>query len=288
MRPTDTITSGFLALLFTISLIFNKRIPEAHIILSIYIFLFIALFSLILLKKRQNGKIIETIYDIVFPVIAVLLIFDSLGGLIRYINPRTYDHILIQIDYIIFGTHPTLFLEQFIHPVFTEILQLAYTSYYFLPLILGIILKVRRKNAEFDRSIFLILLCFFLSYIGYILVPAIGPRYTMNHLQNTELDGILLRNIIDGTLTRLEGIKRDAFPSGHTAVTLVILSLAYRFQKSLFWIFLPVVIALLISTVYLRYHYVIDVMGGIILFAFTVFIGEKYYNWWYRNKNAKS
>ena len=45
-----------------------------------------------------------------------------------------------------------------------------------------------------------------------------------------------------------------------------------------FWIFLPVVFALVISTVYLRYHYVVDVIGGILLSVLTIYIGDKFYN----------
>ncbi len=278
MRPVDILTFGFLAFLFIITIIFKKQIPNAYLILSIYAVLITALSLLIYFKKKYDGKILEMIYDIIFPVIAVLLIFDSLGGLIRYINPMTYDYLLIRLDYLIVRGYPTVELEKITAPAITELFQLAYTSYYFLPIILGIALKIKGTRREFDRALFLIILCFFLSYIGYILVPAIGPRYTMNHLQNIELPGILLRDSINHIINHLEGIKRDAFPSGHTAITLVVLYLAYRFQKTLFWIFLPVVFALVISTVYLRYHYVVDVIGGILLFVLTIYIGNKFYN----------
>ncbi len=285
MRPVNTITFAFLAFLFTITAIFKNQIPDANLILSIYITLTITLLLLIYLNKKHPGKTVKTAYDIVFPVIAVVLIFDSLGGLIRYINPATYDHLLIRLDYMIFKTHPTIALEQFTFPVITEFLQISYTSYYFLPIILGLSLKIKGKEQEFSRTIFLIILCFFLSYIGYFLMPAIGPRYTMNHLQSFDLHGIFLRDIIDNTLNALEGIKRDAFPSGHTAVTLVVLYLSYKFQRILFWIFLPLVLALIVATVYLRYHYVVDVFAGILLFIFTIYIGEKYYKWWERRDN---
>jgi membrane-associated phospholipid phosphatase len=278
MRPVDTLTLGFLTFLFSVTLIFQHRIPHALILLITYLALVLSLLSLIFFKKRNDGKILEMTYDIIFPIIVVIMIFNSLGGLIRYINPTTYDHVLIHLDYRIFNAHPTVALEQITTPALTELLQLAYTSYYFLPIILCVMLKVKGREAEFNRSVFLIILCFFLSYIGYIIVPAIGPRYTIRHLQNIELHGILLRGIIDQTLNALEGIKRDAFPSGHTAVALTVLYLAYRFHKRLFQVFLPVVIALLISTVYLRYHYVVDVIAGILLFLFTVLTGEKYYS----------
>jgi membrane-associated phospholipid phosphatase len=280
MRPVDVLTVGFLIFLFVITVVFMNQIPHAYLILFIYTFLIGLLFLLIYLKGRRDGRFLRIIYDIIFPVIAVLLIFNSLGGLIRYINPLTYDDLLIRIDYLIFNIYPTVAFEKITTPIITEIMQFAYTSYYLLPFILGITLKIKGKNAEFDRTLFLIILCFFLSYIGYILLPAIGPRYTMRHLQNIELHGIMFREDIDYILNTLEGIKRDAFPSGHTAVALVVLYLALRFERLLFWVLLPVVIALIVSTVYLRYHYVIDVLAGILLFVLSIFIGEIFYNYW--------
>lgn len=280
MRPVDVLTFGFLTFLFIITAIFCKQIPNASLFLTVYLSLATAFSLLIHFKKRHDGKILEMIYDFIFPTIVVVFTFDSLGRLIPYINPVTYDELLIKLDYIIFNAHPTVALERFTTPIVTELLQLAYTSYYFLPIILGVALKVKGKKTQFDRGIFLVILCFFLSFIGYILVPAIGPRFTINHLQSTELHGIFLRDIIDSTLNALEGKKMDAFPSGHTAVTLVVLYLAYKFQRVIFWIFLPLVLALLVSTVYLRYHYVVDIIAGILLFALTIYIGEKYYNYW--------
>lgn len=285
MRPVDVLTFGFLTFLFITTAIFSRQVPNAHLILCLYASLAAALFLLIYLRKKLNSKTLDIIYALIFPIIALVLIFDSLGSLIQYINPVKYDELLINMDYMIFKVHPTVALERFISPVLTEILQFAYTSYYFLPVILGVALKIKGKEAEFDRMIFLVLLCFFLSYIGYFLVPAVGPRYTMNHLQGTELHGIFLRDKIDSILNNLEGIKSDAFPSGHTAVTLVVLYTARRFQKKIFWVFLPVVLALLVSTVYLRYHYAVDVIAGILLSALTVYAGEKFYN---RREREKS
>ena len=43
-------------------------------------------------------------------------------------------------------------------------------------------------------------------------------------------------------------------------------------EKKLFAVLMPVVTGLLISTVYLRYHYVIDVIAGIALTFLTVYL----------------
>jgi len=284
IRAVDLLTFSFLSFLLVITLVYINQIPRAYLLITIYTVLMTALFLLVYLRSKDNGIFLRIMNDLIFPVIVVLLIFNSLGGLIRYINPATYDHLLIRIDYLIFKGYPTVALEGITSPIITEVLQFAYISYYFLPLILGVVLKLSKRESEFDRSLFLIILCFFMSYIGYILVPAVGPRYTMYHLQSIELKGVFLREGIDKILNTIEGIKRDAFPSGHSGVALLVLYLSYRFQKHLFYVFLPVVMALLFSTVYLRYHYVVDVMGGILLFLFTAYVGERIYTCWERKR----
>jgi membrane-associated phospholipid phosphatase len=282
IRAVDLLTFCFLLFLLIITTLHIDQIPRAYLLISIYSILMISLSLLVYLKRRNNGPLFKVVNDIVFPVIVVFLIFDSLGGLIRYINPASYDQLLLRLDYLVFGFHPTVELERITTPLITEIMQFAYVSYYFLPLILGITLKMEGRDSEFDLSLFLIILCFFLSYIGYILVPAIGPRYTIQHLQSIELKGVFLRERIDSLLNAMEGVKYDAFPSGHSGIALLSLYLSYRFKRNLFYVMLPVVIALLFSTVYLRYHYVVDVIGGVLLFLITVFMGERIYNCWQR------
>ncbi len=215
--------------------------------------------------------------DIIFPVVGVLIIFDSLGLIVHSINPQDIDYLLIRADYMIFGVYPTVYLERFIYPPLTDMLQVAYSTYYFLPVILGISLKVKGRTCEFEKTLFLLLLCFYLSYVGYLLFPAVGPRYTIEHLQSIEVDGFLVSKTIQDTLNLLEGVKRDAFPSGHTGIALTVLYLSYKFDRIIFRVLLVPVVLLIIATVYCRYHYVIDVVGGLILFFVTIVLGELYY-----------
>jgi hypothetical protein len=47
-------------------------------------------------------------------------------------------------------------------------------------------------------------------------------------------------------------------------------ALAYRFERRLFWRLLPISIGLIFSTVYLRYHYVMDLAAGALLAGFIL------------------
>ena len=217
-----------------------------------------------------------------YPIVFIPILFDSFADLLPWVSPILRDPVLIQLDLALLGTHPTVWLDRFIHPWLTEILTWAYATYYFLPVVLVVALYWRGKEMSFDRAVFGVALGFYLSYLGYFLFPAIGPRFTLTHLQTVDLHGIFSADTIRDTLNFLERFKQDAFPSGHTAVVLLVLFYAWQFVRGLFWVFLPVVVALIFSTVYLRYHYVVDVLAGIALAVLCVVLERVTTNLWHR------
>ncbi len=277
LRPADTVTAVFVSILLLLTIAFNSAIPKRLLLISIYTALLITQF--IIIRFRDRNRFMRITYDLVFPIMCVVILFDSLEWVVHYVNPKDIDPLLVRLDYMIFGNHPTVMLEAIMNPFLTDILQTAYSTYYFLLVVFGITLLKDNQRKEFDRSLFLILFCFYLSYLGYIIWPALGPRFELAHLQTQRLEGFFIAEPMQNLLNKLEGIKRDAFPSGHTGVALTVLYLAYRYKKTLFRIYLPVVILLLFSTVYCRYHYVVDVIAGVILAAAAIFFGDIYYKW---------
>ncbi|RMD50550.1 MAG: hypothetical protein D6830_02375, partial [Ignavibacteria bacterium] len=53
------------------------------------------------------------------------------------------------------------------------------------------------------------------------------------------------------------------------------------------WFFIPNGTLLIFSTVYLRYHYVADVLGGILFMILTMWSGPIIYNWWMEKIGGK-
>ena len=286
LKPADTLNIFFSFFLLIITAVYSAVIPQAEYLMLIYGSLIF--FQLILSRIGRMNSFLTLTRDLIFPVVSVMIIFDSLGLIVHRINPQDIDYLLIRADYLIFGGYPTVYLEKIIYPALTDILQAAYSTYYFIPITLGIALKLRGDNGAFEKSLFLILLCFYLSYVGYILFPALGPRYAMGHLQSEAVDGFLVSKPIQDILNLLEGVKRDAFPSGHTAIALTVLILSYKYARNIFRVLLVPVALLIFATVYCRYHYVVDVMGGMVLTVVTFAVGEVYYKFWMRQDNGSS
>jgi membrane-associated phospholipid phosphatase len=276
MKPADTLTISFGLLLSVLMAIFYDRIGPAAWNLMI-LFSTMALFQMVLVYISGLNRFLSVTRNIIFPVLCIIILFDSLGYVVHRINPQDIDYLLIRMDYLIFGVYPTVYLERFSYPLLIDIFQLAYSTYYFMAIAFAVLLKIEEKHEAFDKYAFYILLCYYLSFICYMLFPALGPRFTIEHLQTMNIDGSTVSKTIQDILNNLEGVKRDAFPSGHTAIALVVLYSAFRYARRFAYVLMVPVILLIFSTVFCRYHYVVDLMGGILLAVVSLLICELYY-----------
>jgi membrane-associated phospholipid phosphatase len=220
----------------------------------------------------KNRKPVTRFIRYFYPVAAIPLIFTELGYLVPCVNSvtveRNFNYALMEIDRALFGCHPTVELEKMATPILTDILQLCYVSYYILPLVPTGILYAKKRFREFRIAAAVILAAYFTSYAGYFLVPATPPRLVPEIIAchaKSDVEGFVLTPVIRPVIDALEPISYDCFPSGHTEVAVAALILAAIFTRRAFWILLPVVAGLVFSTVYLRYHYVIDVAAGLAL-----------------------
>jgi membrane-associated phospholipid phosphatase len=215
--------------------------------------------------------------------------------MVKPIRTYDFDNLFIAIDRWMFGTDPTHWLHQLANPVLTEILQIIYGMFYLLPIILGLSLLRKKRFVAMDFALFTIFYGFCLSYLGYFTLPGIGPRFTLHDFStiNEQLPGLWLTNFLrelvnsgesipSGTPNPAEVVQRDVFPSGHTMITLIVIFLSVKLKSRSKYFFVPVGSLLIFSTVYLWYHYVIDLIGGLAFMIFAVWSAKYIFNWWRR------
>jgi len=277
--PIQGLTLFFLIGLVLLTLLFRNQIPLWRSQLYFYTILLGLLFVLKITFERWKAGPIGNIFSDFSPIVFIISIYQSLGNMIQYLQPDI-DPYLIRIDLFLFGVHPTVWMERYIHPWFTDLMSLAYISYYFLPVILAITLYLKGRREEFDQIMFILAFGYYLSFIGYILFPAIGPGLTLAHLQTVPLEGSFFTDFVKDLLYSIEHNKRDCMPSGHTQIALMVLFLAYRYQRTIFTILFPIICGLILSTVYLRYHYVIDLIAGATLAIGCVLVAPMFYRRW--------
>jgi len=279
LEPVEWLTF-LMAIFLSLLMAFHGLIAEAVAAFLLNLGIIALVFVVPRLATGGGGGWAKPFRDwYLLPVIPVLYL--DICHLVYLINPPDADQLLIRLDRLAFaGRDPTVLLEAVTFPHLTEVLQIVYGSFYFLPFSLCLALYLRGEREAFKTASTLILFGFYLSFIGYFLVPAIGPRHTLSDLQNLPLSGLWTFEALRGLLDVFPFPPRDCFPSGHTLVSVLTLSLAYRYLRHRFGLYLGWSSLLIFSTVYLRYHYVADVIAAVALATLIYLIGLR----WFRRR----
>ncbi|GHV43982.1 hypothetical protein FACS1894180_4630 [Bacteroidia bacterium] len=112
-------------------------------------------------------------------------------------------------------------------------------------------------------------------------MPVEGPQFYFTDNQIPE--GYFFYKLL--SVIQFYGEERTgAFPSSHVGMTLIMLMIFFRYRRSFFYALLPVCIVLVLSTVYVKAHYVIDVVGGVISAPIILFAGIKLSNYFLTHK----
>ncbi len=230
--------------------------------------------------KLQIGSRFWAVLRDFAPLFFVLVVYSNISILIDKINPKDMDNILSKLEKTIFGMHYSVYLQRFLFEPLISFATISYATYYFFPPVLALMLYVKGKYEPFRRLSAAVLLSFFIGYVGYILVPAVGPRYIIADQYSTKIKGGGLSKTIRQKLDDWEYTKRDCFPSLHNAVILLCLLFAFKYERKFAWFFLPFALGLFFATVYLRYHYMIDVLAGWGVAVFCFYYGPKVFHYW--------
>jgi len=200
--------------------------------------------------------------------------YQSMAGAVPAVRAVRFDGELLALDRWLLGETPARLLARVATPWLTELMSLCYIL--FMPLLFFSLLRYffRRREllGEFYSGLFTV---YGLGFLGYLLVPAAGPWLAHPELFDIALSG--------GPITALnqamveQGSNRvDVWPSLHCAVSTFILGFAWRHHRGEFrYLMLPVA-GLWFSTLYLRYHYLVDVLSGFALAAFALSESSRY------------
>jgi hypothetical protein len=204
------------------------------------------------------------------PIPVVPFIYLSLGRLVPVVNPYIYDRNLLALDRALLGLETQTALYALHLPWWlADLLTLAYSTFFFLAIALLIVLA-SRHDRYLPQVVATVVITFLVSYAGYFLVPAYGPRTTVAQERYASLPHGAVGEPIRDLLDHWETTKTDAFPSGHTMVTLAVLYCARRRLRPLYNTLLPIGALLIAATVLLTYHYVVDVLVALPLTTVSV------------------
>jgi membrane-associated phospholipid phosphatase len=236
--------------------------------------------ALLIIKYRPRWRFLRS----VLPFAYCLAIYTNLHDTIHFVNPHDIHFALIKIDRWLFGAQPSVWAQQFVHPWLTEIFSFFYWIYFLLVPLVAFVLYLQNRIPEFREALVSTLLCFYAGYILYVIFPAVSPDVILKDMFTVKLNGTPLTDATMRIAGTLPSDVRDAFPSLHAGIALLSLLFAWKYVRWLFWIILPICIGLIVSTIYLRHHYFIDLPAGFLLGYLGFRYGRRIDSWW-RSRN---
>lgn len=290
----DYATQGYTAYVALLVLLFhNHTVPSWWAFVGIHLLILTGIHLLILKNSSPEKNQVLDFLRHFYPVLLYTWFFCQTGSLNRMFFKEFMDPTLIRWEQALFGFQPAvLFMAKLPYLWVSEIFYASYFSYYIMITGVGIALYFRERR-HFYHYVSVVSFVFYLCYATYIVLPIIGPRVFFHELGGFSLPEDL--RMLAPTEVYPEAVKSGvffklmafiyrtfeapgaAFPSSHVAIAITTLFFSFRYLPRIRFIHLVVVVLLCLSTVYCRYHYVIDVAAGALTAAVLVPIA----NWLY-------
>lgn len=208
-----------------------------------------------------------------YPLPLYIGLFEELNYLVHAIFPGWLDRSFIAFDHALTGVNPSVWLAQFAHPALNDFMQFAYMTYFLYLVMLPALLYLKSDRRAFWAVMVSTAIAHYTVYFISVLLPVESPFYSLAALEHVQLTGGFSTHLI-GLVERYGRVHGAAFPSAHVAGSMVAILASWRYRRWLFWICLPFFICMCVATVYGRYHYVADVLAGLLTGLWGFYAGQ--------------
>ena len=267
LLPFDKITLSYALFVALLLLLSHPGVKGWYLYLISH--LLYCLLVIYLIRCSTNRDILDPLRYL-YPLLSVPLFYQELRILSYIIFAKPFDKEIISLEIKLLGLQPNLFLQDIARPWLTDFFNLFYFSYYFMVFLPPLFLYIEGRKEELSYLLTNIMLAYSLSFALSIFLPVESPRFALQGKLHP-LHGILFTPFHEGFMA-MGSFRGNGMPSSHVAVTLVAVACMRRINKKVFWIMLPSFSAMSSGAIYGSYHYLSDVIGGLLTGAFVLLL----------------
>jgi hypothetical protein len=220
----------------------------------------------------------------------IQLTYFFMRGLLPVVNPGSLDLELHHLGTRLFGLEPALAMQPWITPGTTEWFAFFYYGYFFVLGLHVIPIVFLAKNARLLSEFALgLLIVLSVGQSMYLVVPGYGPAKGLPELFQHQLPNGVWWHLVQ-ELVASAGAQKDIFPSIHTAAPSFILLFSFHNRAYLpyrrtwplvaFFVF-----NIIVATMFLRWHWLVDIVAGLALALLAYAIGVYGTRWESRYRN---
>jgi membrane-associated phospholipid phosphatase len=210
--------------------------------------------------------------------LAMGLVFYTLPTAVQLLGAANADRLLQSADRLLLARPVADYFDIVQSPALTEIMVLAYL-FFFWYLLLGPAYYCFGKLRDFRCCVVGLFCIYAAGLLAYSALPAGGPHLAQ-HFATALPMGPLGRSMLPLIDRGSNGI--DVFPSIHVAVSTYLLGFDALHHRRRFRRLLLPCLLLCISTLYLRYHYLVDLLAGAALALGGLVLAQ-----WYRGSRLE-
>lgn len=197
-----------------------------------------------------------------FPLLLLSVCYYALyNNVILRVNATTADAMLSHLDAKLFGNQVSLLLEPWINPWATDFFNFIYFSYVFSLPVVAVYFYLDADKSTFRRVMMGYLTLMLMAIVSYLLVPAIGPGSFFADQYTRNLSGHAMSRGVDYIISKGR-VGYDCFPSLHVGIPVLLSIYLFQHRRKLFIPAVVYVAVMCCATIYLRYHYVVDVLAS--------------------------
>ena len=202
--------------------------------------------------------------------------YARMGAVAHALGSQSQDPTLQAIDHRLFGQPLPLVFDAWVTPLASDLLSACYVLF-FPYLLVSCARQVWRAGTDLEQAqrfhagVFSV---YAAGFIGYLLMPAAGPYLAMPDAFSHTITGGWMTALNDAIVRRGSN-HVDVFPSLHVAVSAFLLGFDRTYARRRFRAYCIPAVGLWVSTLYLRYHYGIDVAAGFALAAVGLWLAYR-------------
>lgn len=281
----DWIIVVYLAILL-VALAFGSGPSRASCMVTVaaHLGVYACVIVLVRAKLLRWGGAASSLVQRLATIVAILGTFFRLREILPAVAPYSLDAGIYAFDLRVFGVEPSVYFDRFVSPATTEWFAFFYFLYFLilcahvLPMLF--LQRDTQVVARFGLG-FLLVIC--TGHLLYMVVPGWGPYWYLQGTFAHELQGGIFWRLARGTVDEV-GAQKDIFPSLHTAAPTFFALFSFRHRKIFPFKYTWGLVAFLatqiiIATMFLRWHYFVDIVAGITLAAGATVLGARIADW---------
>lgn len=270
-RWTTRVTASYLAITAALVAVFGDTVPGRVWLVALH--LGIAGSLLRLNRAAATPAILRGIRDW-HPLILFPLLYKEVELLAAAIGDWRLTAVVPAWEAALFAGQPSLYLsERLAFVPLSEYLHFCYLSYVIVIPSVSAYWYVTGRRAAFGELLRMLSTVLLGSYLFFILLPVDSPYYLTPRL-GPPLSGHVFFDLVHQMSAR-GGARGGAFPSAHVSGAVVVSLVAWRHQRRLVYLLVPITVSVMIATLYGRFHYVLDTLAGAAL-AIVVVVAYRY------------